>query len=190
MQKLIKYFLQGVLLIAPLAITAYILFLIFNVLDGLLKESLGKVIGIEIPGLGILIIILVLISVGYLGQTFIATPLKKLVTAFIKSIPLLDDIYSSIRDLFSAFVGEQKKFGRPVLVVINPDARIEKLGFLTEDDLRSLGEPGKVAVYFPHSYNFSGELFIVPRDQVRALDAEPTDVMKFIVSGGVSGLPK
>ena len=75
-------------------------------------------------------------------------------------------------------------------MLINPEAKLEKLGFLTEHDLAILGEEDKVAVYFPHSYNFSGELFIVPSNQVRELDISPTDVMKFIVSGGVSQLDK
>ena len=75
-------------------------------------------------------------------------------------------------------------------MLINPDAKLEKLGFLTEHDLSILGEQDKVAVYSPHSYNFSGELFIVPSDQVRPIDISPTDVMKFIVSGGVSQLEK
>jgi uncharacterized membrane protein len=187
MQRPVKYFLQGVLLIAPLAITAYIIYLIFDLLDGLLKETLGNLIGMEIPGLGLLVIVVFLITVGWLGSTFISQPLKKLLRAFIESIPLLNDIYTAIRDLFSAFVGEQKKFSKPVLVQINPGANLEKLGFLTEQDLSRINEPGKVAVYFPHSYNFSGELFIVPKTQVKPLNADPTDVMKFIVSGGVSG---
>jgi uncharacterized membrane protein len=188
MQKPVKYFLQGLLLIAPLAITGYIILAIFNLLDGLLKETLGNVIGIEIPGLGLVIIVLFLMLVGWLGSTFIAQPMKKFLRAFIESIPLLDDIYTAIRDLFSAFVGEQKKFSKPVLVLINPDAKLEKLGFLTEQDLSKLGEPGKVAVYFPHSYNFSGELFVVPKEHVKSIAMDPTDVMKFIVSGGVSGI--
>jgi uncharacterized membrane protein len=75
-----------------------------------------------------------------------------------------------------------------VIVLVNPVTNLEKLGFLTEQDLRKLGEKDKVAVYFPHSYNFSGELFIVPKEQVRPLNVQPGDAMKFIVSGGVAGL--
>jgi uncharacterized membrane protein len=187
-KKLVNYFLQGLLFISPLALTAYILLLSFEFADGLLRESLVLLVGHDIPGLGLLIIVLLLISVGYFGQTFIAKPIKRLIRKSISNIPVLNEIYSSLNDLFSAFVGDEKKFNHPVLVLINPEAKLEKLGFLTEHDLSILGLEDKVAVYFPHSYNFSGELFIVPSNQVRAIDVSPTNVMKFIVSGGVSQL--
>ena len=89
--------------------------------------------------------------------------------------------------MFSAFVGKEKKFNKPVLVLVNPISNLEKLGFVTEEDLTKIDELDKLAVYFPHSYNFSGELFIVPKVQVKALNIAPSDVMKFIVSAGVSG---
>ena len=95
-----------------------------------------------------------------------------------------------MNDLFSAFVGKERKFNKPVIVLVNPISNLEKLGFLTEEDLSELGENDKVAVYFPHSYNFSGELFIVPKSQVRSIDINPVVVMKFIVSGGVSDIYK
>jgi uncharacterized membrane protein len=189
-KKLVNYFLQGLLFISPLALTAYILVLSFEFTDGLLRESLVQILGYDIPGLGLMIIVLLLISTGYFGQTFIAKPIKRLIRKSIENVPVLNEIYSSLNDLFSAFVGEEKKFNRPVLVLINPEAKLEKLGFLTEHDLAILGEEDKVAVYFPHSYNFSGELFIVPSNQVRELDISPTNVMKFIVSGGVSQLDR
>ncbi len=100
--------------------------------------------------------------------------------------PLLKVIYSAINDLFSAFVGKEKKFNRPVLVLVNSISNLHKLGFLTEDDLSLIDEKDKVAVYFPHSYNFSGELFIVPRENVKPIDLNPGEVMKFIVSAGVA----
>ena len=149
-KKLVNYFLQGLLFISPLALTAYILLLTFEFTDGLLRESLELLIGRDIPGLGLLIIVLLLICVGYFGQTFIAKPIKRLIRKSIKNIPVLNEIYSSLNDLFSAFVGDEKKFNQPVLVLINPEAKLEKLGFLTEHDLSILGLEDKVAMNFPH----------------------------------------
>lgn len=186
MKKLFSYLLQGLLYIAPIGITAYIIFVVFTFIDGLLKQTLGSIIGVEIPGLGILIIVFSLILIGYLGQTIIASPLKSLVKRFMERAPLLKVIYSAINDLFSAFVGKEKKFNRPVLVLVNSISNLHKLGFLTEDDLSLIDEKDKVAVYFPHSYNFSGELFIVPRENVKPIDLNPGEVMKFIVSAGVA----
>lgn len=186
MKRLMGYFWQGLLYIAPLGVTLYIVYMIFEFVDGLLQDLLQQ-IGLRIPGLGFLIIFLFLIFIGMVGQSIIARPFTHLFSRIINRIPLLKFTYSAFKDLFTAFVGKERKFNKPVIVLINPVSNLEKLGFLTEKDLSKLNEKDKVAVYFPHSYNFSGELFIVPAEQVRPIDMNPTDVMKFIVSGGVSG---
>jgi len=187
MKKLTYYFLQGILYIAPLGITAYIIYLVFSFVDSLLKEMLEDLLDMYIPGLGLVIVVVLLILIGLVGQTIIARPFKIFFKRFVGRIPLLKVIISAFNDLFSAFVGKERKFNRPVLVLVNPISNLEKLGFLTEDDLSLIDEVQKVAVYFPHSYNFSGELFIVPREQVRPIDINPAEVMKFIVSAGVAG---
>lgn len=189
MKKIMGYLVQGVLFIAPLAITVYILYVIFKFFDGLL-ESLLTGLGFYIPGLGIVIIFLLLIFIGYLGQTFIAKPVVKLANRLLDKVPLLKIIYSAFNDLLSAFVGKQRKFNKPVIVTVNKEAGLEKVGFLTEDDLSMIDAKDKVAVYFPHSYNFSGEMFIVPTANVRTLKTNPAQMMKFIVSAGVSGFEK
>ncbi len=187
MKKLVSYFLQGLLYIAPIGITSYIVYIIFTFIDGLLQTTLEQVIHVKIPGLGILIIILFLVVVGYFGQTMIASPLKAFFKRMMHKIPLLEAVYSAFNDLFNAFVGKEKKFNKPVLVLVNPISNLHKLGFLTEEDLGLLNEKDKVAVYFPHSYNFSGELFIVPKENVKPVNINPALVMKFIVSAGVAG---
>lgn len=187
MKKLVYYFLQGILYIAPIGITAYIIYLVFSFVDNLLKETLEDLLEIYIPGLGLIIVIFLLILIGLIGQSIIARPFKVLFKRLIGRIPLLKVIFSAFNDLFSAFVGKERKFNKPVMVLVNPISNLEKLGFLTEEDLSIIDEKDKVAVYFPHSYNFSGELFIVPRDRVRLIDINPAEVMKFIVSAGVAG---
>jgi len=186
MKKLVSYLLQGILYIVPLAITIYILVVAFRFIDGLLQQWLEKYLDISIPGLGLMIIIFLLVLIGFLGQTFIARPFKLLFNKLLEKVPLLRVLFSAFNDLFSAFVGKERKFNRPVIVRVNMTSNLEKLGFLTEEDLSLIDEKEKVAVYFPHSYNFSGELFIVPREQVRIIDVPPADVMKFIVSAGVA----
>jgi len=186
MKKLVRFFLQGILYTAPLAITVYILYLIFKNVDGFLQEWIQELFDIKIPGLGLVIIIVLLIIIGYIGQTFIARPFKYLFNRLLKKIPILKVIYSAFKDLFTAFVGEEKKFNRPVKVLVNKSLQIEKLGFLTEEDLSLIHENEKVAVYFPHSYNWSGELVLVPRNLVVEIDIPPAEVKKFIVSAGVA----
>ncbi|MFW6347685.1 MAG: DUF502 domain-containing protein [Cyclonatronaceae bacterium] len=193
-KQLFRYFLQGLLYIAPLAITAYIIVLVFSFIDRILRQLLQPLFGVVIPGIGVLLMVMVLILLGYFGQTFIGQPLKTNMEKLLARIPVLNIVYSAFSDLLSSLIGTERKFTRPVLVQVNPATNLEKLGFLTEDDLSIIEAAApescagkKVAVYFPHSYNFSGEMFIVPAGQVHAVDLPPADVMKFIVSGGVAG---
>lgn len=189
MKKLLSYFLQGLLYLAPIAITLFVLYKAFVLLDSIFKPVIYKIFNYNIPGVGIIMVFLIVAILGFIGQTIIAKPLSGLFNKLIKRIPLIKIIYSSIKDLLSAFVGKEKKFNKPVIVKVNNISNLEKLGFLTQEDLSILGlEDEKVAVYFPHSYNFSGEMFIVPTKDVRFVDIKPSDVMKFIVSGGVTNI--
>ena len=183
-----NYFLQGLLYIAPFGVTAYVIYLTFTFIDNLLKDSLERFFNIDIPGLGFIVVFFFLVLVGIVGRSILARPFKTLFHRIIEKTPLLKLIYSALNDLFKAFVGKERKFNKPVIVLVNPISNLEKLGFLTEEDLSKINEKDKVAVYFPHSYNFSGELFIVPKNHVRPIDINPAVVMKFIVSGGVSNI--
>jgi uncharacterized membrane protein len=188
MKKIINYFLQGLLYTAPIGITAYIIYVVFNFTNNLLDDKLEEFLKIDIPGLGLIVIFFLLVFVGIIGRSIFAQPFKILFRLLLEKAPLLKLIYSALNDLLSAFVGKERKFNKPVLVLVNPISNLEKLGFLTAEDLSKIDEKDKVAVYFPHSYNFSGELFIVPKTQVRPIDINPAVVMKFIVSGGVSDI--
>ncbi|WP_194777047.1 DUF502 domain-containing protein [Pararhodonellum marinum] len=177
-RRFIKYFFRGLLFVVPLALTIYVIVLILNFLDGLLP--------IPIPGLGILIIIAFIIFIGYLAGLFITRPLFEEFERWVFKIPLVNILYTSVKDLMSAFVGDKKKFNVPVVVKLSEN--ISRLGFITQDDLSVL-ESNLAAVYFPHSYNFSGNLFLVPKENIQVLkNVKSADIMKFIVSGGVSNL--
>jgi len=191
MKKLGSYFFQGVLLVAPIAITVYILYAVFVRVDGWLVHNLEPLIGFYIPGLGILILVVSITLLGFIGQTAFWRPIKRLAGQLVKRIPLLNLLYSALNDLFSAFVGNEKKFNVPVKVLFNQENNLWKLGFITKDSLEEFGLKEMTAVYFPHSYNFSGELYVVQRDRVQPLtDVSPTEVMKFVVSAGVTKIEK
>ena len=178
-RKILGFFFQGLLLVAPISITLYVIWRVLVFFDGLIP--------LKIPGLGLLIVLAFITLAGAVGSLLIRTRLSKLVARLLDRVPLVRILYSSMQDLMSAFMGKKKKFTRPVLVVMIRDNQLMKMGFLTEEDLSALGL-GKaiVAVYMPHSYNFSGELFLVPADQVSPLDIPSAEAMKFIVSGGVT----
>jgi uncharacterized membrane protein len=186
MKKLVNYLLQGILYLAPLTITGYIIYAVFMFMDGLLQKYLVQFFNVKIPGLGFLTLAFFLIFIGFVGKTIIANPLKLIFQNIIKKIPLLNFVYTAVKDLFSAFVGKEKKFNKPVLVKMSGNSELEKLGFITEDNLAILNELDKVAVYFPHSYNFSGELFIVPKTNIKKLKVNSSEMMKFIVSAGLT----
>jgi len=186
MKKFASYFMQGLVFVAPLAITVYIIYMIFDFIDGLLRDLLASWTGHIVPGLGLLLIVGLLTLLGFLGEYIVFNPFKRIWERLLNRAPLLKVIYSSLVDLFSAFVGKEKKFNKPVLVCINKENQLWKIGFLTQKSMDELNMPGMVAVYFPHSYNFSGELFMVETTAVQKLDMPPAEAMKFVVSGGVT----
>ncbi len=180
--KLFNYFLKGLLLIAPISITLYIIIIALNWLDGLIPA-------IDIPGLGLIIILSAITVIGYITSAFVSKSVFEYFEKLIQKVPLISLIYTSLKDLMDAFVGEKKKFNRPVLVNMDNHDAIQRLGFITQEDLSNLGLEDKVAVYMPHSFNFSGNFYIVPKSNVTMLDVPRTHFMKFIVSGGVTAIP-
>ena len=180
LRKLIQYILNGLLLTLPMVITGYVIYRLFMGLDSLLP------IEHRYPGMGILMLITFLAVLGYLGAKFINDTIRGWFNRLLDRIPLIKTIYKSITDLLGAFVGQKKAFNQPVLVKISEETDIEVIGFVTDEDLKELGNiQNKVGVYFPMSYSFAGHLMIVPAKNVKPIDKNAVDVMKYIVSGGV-----
>jgi uncharacterized membrane protein len=184
-----NYFFKGLLLLTPVTITVWALVAIFDFVDGLLKELIFQVTGREMPGLGFVAVILIVFMVGLLGSSLLFNPIITYFDKIMARAPLIKIIYTSVKDLVSAFVGQKKRFTEPVLVQVSASSHLQKIGFITNKDLKLLGLPNeKVAVYLPHSYAWSGNLFIVSVDYIQPIKASPTEVMKFIISAGVSNL--
>ena len=176
MSNLINNFLRGLLLLVPIAAAIYVVVTIYKTLDSLIDFG--------VPGLSFLLVVLLITITGSYAKRY-NTGLLIWFENFIKDVPLLSLIYSSIKDLMTSFVGEEKKFNKPVLVKV--ESNLYKPGFVTSQDLKNEGLPGKVSVYLPHSYNFSGNVFITDKKNIIPLKNSSSDVMKYIVSGGISG---
>lgn len=193
MKKLINYFLQGLLFTVPFVVTFYVIFKGIVWIDGLLPFKVPiKIPGVEsfyLPGIGIVIIFSAVAVIGYFGSRFVTNPFFLFIERILEKTPLLKLIYSSVKDLIEAFVGEKKRFNQPVLVTVNKESGLQRIGFVTQNDLTNLGlGKEKMAVYLPFSYGFNGQLMIVPAENIQNIDASGTDMMKFIISGGVTDL--
>lgn len=185
--RLAAYFMQGLLLIAPAFVTVYAIFYIFNVFDSHVNDVFEYVFKFRFPGLGLVVMVAFITFVGFVGSLVIVRPLLNLFDLLLEKTPLVKDIYSSLKDFFGAFISNKKKFNKPVMFEMGKGSGVYKLGFITQDDLSELNILDKVAVYTPLSYNLSGIMYIVNRDQVEVLnDVAAGDMMKFIVSGGVT----
>ena len=178
MKKITKFFLEGLLLLVPLFVTLYVFYFIFTRIDNFFK--------FETKGLGFVATIVLITVVGYVSSTLLTSRFVDKIDASFNRLPLVKMIYTSIKDLINAFVGDKKRFKRPVLIDIYPGSNVKVAGFITADDLKNLGLAGSVAVYLPQSYNFAGFLIVVPKDQVISLDVDSGRLMAFIVSGGVT----
>jgi uncharacterized membrane protein len=181
MRRLLNYFLRGLVLVAPLAITLYVCWIVFVRIDGWL--------GLPIPGLGFVVTIALITLIGFLGSNLITRGMLAIVDQTVGRLPFVRLLYTSTKDLLNAFVGEKRRFDKPVLVRVSRESEARMVGFVTQESLDRLGLPGYASVYFPQSYNFAGNLVAFPSSQLEPLDAASADVMAFIVSGGVTGVP-
>ena len=178
MKRISQYFLQGLLFLVPLVVTIYVIYWVFVKIDGVLS--------FPVPGVGFIVTAVGITLVGFVASNFLTRNIVHLVDKVFARLPLVKMIYTSIRDLVNAFVGDKKSFNRPVQVMIDKESNLRVLGFATRDNLDAIGIRDSMAVYLPQSYNFAGNLIIVDREQVRPLAADPGEVMKLIVSGGIS----
>ncbi|RCH55156.1 hypothetical protein DJ568_08165 [Mucilaginibacter hurinus] len=189
---LLNYFVKGLLVVVPIGAVFFLLFWFVSTLDSALNLSDvfwtdAKGNPIYIPGLGILNVIVIILIAGILVTNVVTDPIKRWFERWVNRFPLFKFLYSSVKDLTEAFVGEEKKFSEPVLVEVN-EFGLKKIGFLVKKDMSALDLPGEVAVYFPLSYSFAGQVAIVAADKIKPINRSAAEVMKFIVSGGVSGL--
>jgi uncharacterized membrane protein len=177
-----RSFLQGLLILSPIAVTAYVIYTVFDSVDRLIPW---------VPrGLGFVIIITLVTFIGYMGTRFFLG--RMLFDAFdhlLQHIPGIKYIYSSIKDVMGSFVGDKKRFNKPVWVCINLNPEIWRIGFMTQKDMAFLGMAGKVAVYLPHAYAVSGYVILTDTKLIKPVTKmTAAEAMKFAVSGGITSV--
>jgi len=176
MNWLLKNFLRGLVIVVPVVATVWVIVKAFTTIDALLA--------FRYPGAGVVVILVGTLLVGVLASNFVGRRVVQLMDALFERAPIVRLVYSSLKDLLEAFVGDKKRFDKPVAVAITDD--VTTLGFMTQDDLAFLAMAEKVAVYLPFSYSMAGVLLVVPASRVTPIAAESASVMALIVSGGVS----
>jgi uncharacterized membrane protein len=178
MKKVAKYFFEGLIFVVPIAVTAYVIYKAFVVIDSWLP--------LPVQGLGFLVVVAGITAIGFLASNFITRSILGWIERILERLPVVKFLHSAIKDVISAFVGERKRFDKPVLVDVIPGTSIRAIGFMTRESMEHFGLQDTVAVYFPQSYNVAGNLLMYPKDQVHPLQAESSKVMAFIVSGGIT----
>lgn len=196
LKKLFQYFLQGLIILAPIIITIYAVTALFNFIDNILPNIVGTMFPYwvdsnghpnRIPGIGFIIVILTVMIVGYISSSFIVGRLVDLFDKVLEKTPGIKLIYSTLKDFFEAFAGNKRKFNKAVLVSVQ-ETDVWQVGFITQQELKQFAlDESYVAVYVPKSYAFAGQLYFVKRERVKLLtDIGSADAMKFAISGGVT----
>jgi uncharacterized membrane protein len=182
MKKLIDYFLKGLVIFVPMALTVFLLIWAFKSLDAIFPDALTA----SFPGMGILLTVLLIFVIGFVASNFLGKRLFSLIEKIFTGLPLVKLLYSAVKDMIEAFAGEKKSFDKPVIASIAPGGAAKVVGFVTQESLENLGLSDYVAVYLPQSYNFAGNVVLFPKEAVKPLSIESSQAMAFIVSGGVS----
>ncbi|MCU1227137.1 MAG: hypothetical protein JWO97_21 [Acidobacteria bacterium] len=178
MNWLVKNFLRGLVIVVPFALTIWLLYTAFIRID--------RLIAFAIPGVGFAVMLVAIILIGALASNFVIRKFLQLTETIFTKAPLVRIVYASIKDLLEAFVGDKKRFDKPVAVALSESGDVRTLGFMTQEDLAFLSLPGHVAVYLPFSYSMAGTLVIVPSGRVQRLETDSAAVMALVISGGVS----
>jgi len=177
-KRLLSYFVRGLVVVGPLALTVYICVVIFTTIDNWL--------GLPIRGVGFVLAIVFVTLVGFFASNFLTASVLGWIDSAVERLPFVRLLYSSTKDMLNAFVGEKRRFDKPVLVSVSADRQVKVLAFLTSDSLASLGRADLVTVYMPQSYGLAGHIIVVPADRVERIQADAAEVMAFIISGGVT----
>jgi uncharacterized membrane protein len=182
MTRLLNYFVRGLVVVTPLAVTIWVCVTIFQTIDNWL--------GLPVPGAGFMITIVLVTLIGFLASSIVARTIGDEFDKLLARLPFVRLLYSSAKDMLNAFVGEKRRFDKPVLVSLTADGSVKIVGFLTSDSLAALGAADYATVYMPQSYGFAGHVLVVPASRVTRIDADAPEVMAFIISGGVTGVEK
>jgi uncharacterized membrane protein len=197
LKRALQLFLQGLIVLAPIGITVYAVISLFHFVDGILPNIIHSIspdlIGIDsngnlksIPGMGFIVVILLVLLVGWISSSFVVKKLVDVLDTVLENTPGIKFIYSSVKDFLEAFAGNEKKFDKPVMVNVDGED-VWRIGFITRYEAADFNLKDHFVVYVPHSYAISGITYFVPKHKIKLIDhISAADAMKFTVTGGVT----
>ena len=189
-KKFRNYFITGVVVLIPIAITVYFTIFLISVSSKILPKEINPnhYLPYEIPGLEILISLFLITFIGWLSLSFIGKKFLLMFNNVLKRIPILRTIYSAIGQLTESFAND--KGSKNVVLVEYPRRGSWAVGFATKENYGEISDKTKkklINVFIPTTPNpTSGFLLMFPKEEVIFLDFTFEEASKFIVSAGTS----
>jgi uncharacterized membrane protein len=183
-------FLRGIGLMIPLGITFWFFQALLNAVDGILSPVIEQWLGRQVPGLGFLSMLVIILLVGVLSRNLVGRIFFSWFEGLLTAIPFVRAVYSATKDLVSAFaMGSKSKTFRKVVMVEFPRPGLFCIGFVT-NEMSFASQENKtvelVNVYIPNPPNpTSGFLALVPKQEAIELDLTIEEGLKLVLSGGI-----
>jgi uncharacterized membrane protein len=188
-RRLRKYLMAGLAVTLPTVVTAWLLWKIVNGVDNILDPLQRRLFGFDVPLLGFLVVVLLLIIAGSVAGNFVGRRLLHFYQVLVTRVPLAGKIYRAVQQILDVFVRDNTQSFKSVVSFEYPRRGIWALGFVsgvtppgwTQAD----GGERLLNVFIPTSPNpTSGFLLLVPERELRILDLSVEDALKVIISGG------
>lgn len=191
--RLKDYLIAGLLLVAPIVLTIYVLIWSFNLLDGILSPIVIKIAGRHLPGVGLVSGLIITLMAGMLTRGWITKKMMKWMELSVSRLPLIRPLYGTLKQLTNALLsGSDKNMFKRVVMLEYPKAGVWSIGFVTSENMGDLGRQmeakvGKhlCSVFVVSSPNpTTGWLILVPDENLITLNVNVEEALKLIVSGG------
>jgi len=187
-RRLRRYFLVGLVVIAPVGVTIWILQWLFLRLDAILGVPLRAALGFPIPGLGLVLLALSVIVVGWLAHLAAGRQLLRWWNAALSRFPLVGRLYSAVSQIIQTVLGSRRTLFIRTVLIPYPTEDLWAVAFVTRENPPEmehiLGEPC-VNVFVPTTPNpTSGFMLIVPKSKTRDVDTTVEEAMKLVISAG------
>ena len=194
-----NYFLTGLLVILPIFITVYVILSLIRAMDAILKYIPAKYLPetylqIHIPGLGLILVVILVFVVGLLTRNFIGRKIVQLGENIVDRIPLVRVLYAGVKQLLEPLFLQKTNAFKRVALIEYPRRGVHVIGFVTGEskgEVQSKTSKDMMNIFVPTTPNpTSGFYILIPEDEVVYLNMSVEDAFKLIISGGIVSPPE